>query len=121
IHREELRGDLLGGRDKVTAFAGHVKMREDYVRHTVDLIASQRTPVLLLTFHLPWGFLGLGLVLLALALLLEARGRRAARPGAAAGHSLSRALVCRVGSAGAGSSGHGCFGYLPRSSARTPR
>lgn len=69
----------------MTAFAGHVKMREDYVRHTVDLIASQRTPVLLLTFHLPWGFLGLGLVLLALALLLEARGRRAARPGAAAG------------------------------------
>ncbi|MGW6293627.1 DUF3068 domain-containing protein [Streptomyces sp. NPDC055058] len=85
IHREELRGgDLLGSRDKVTAFAGHVKMREDYVRHTVDLVASQRTPVLLLTSYLPWGFLGLGPVLLALALLLEARGRRAARSAAAA-------------------------------------
>jgi hypothetical protein len=36
------------------------------------------------------------------------------------GHRLSRALVCRVGSAPAGSSGHGCLGYRPRSSARTP-
>ncbi|MEU9729838.1 DUF3068 domain-containing protein [Streptomyces sp. NPDC048002] len=76
IHREELRGGtLLGDRDKVTAFAGHVKMREDYIEHTVDLVKSNRTLVLLMTSHLPWGFLGLGLVLLALALWLEARGR----------------------------------------------
>ncbi|MFE0673768.1 DUF3068 domain-containing protein [Streptomyces sp. NPDC058867] len=76
IHREELRGGtLLGDRDKVTAFAGHVKMREDYIEHTVDLVRSNRTLVLLMTSHLPWGFLGLGLVLLALALWLEARGR----------------------------------------------
>ncbi len=33
IHKEELRGgSLLGGRDRVTVFAGHVKMREDYTR-----------------------------------------------------------------------------------------
>lgn len=54
IHQEELRGGtLLGGRDKVTAFAGHVKMREDYIEHTVDLVKTNRILVLLLTSHLP--------------------------------------------------------------------
>ncbi|GHH02776.1 DUF3068 domain-containing protein [Streptomyces lanatus] len=77
IHKEELRGGtLLGDRDKVTAFAGHVKMREDYIDHTVDLVNSNRTLVLLLTSYLPWGFLTLGVLLLALSLYLEARGRR---------------------------------------------
>ncbi|MEV0209831.1 DUF3068 domain-containing protein [Streptomyces sp. NPDC050788] len=81
IHKEELRGGtLLGGRDKVTAFAGHVKMREDYIEHTVDLVKSNRTLVLLLTSYLPWGFLTLGIVLLALSLWLEARSRRPADP-----------------------------------------
>ncbi|KQV93167.1 DUF3068 domain-containing protein [Streptomyces sp. Root369] len=79
LHTEELRGGtLLGGRDKVTVFAGDVKMREDYIRHTVDLVKSNRTLVLLMTSYLPWGFLILGLLLLALALWLEARGRRPA-------------------------------------------
>ncbi|MFI0516164.1 DUF3068 domain-containing protein [Streptomyces sp. WSLK1-5] len=78
-HKEELRGGtLLGDRDKVTVFAGDVKMREDYIRHTVDLVKSNRTLVLLMTSYLPWGFLALGVLLLALALLLEARGRRPA-------------------------------------------
>lgn len=82
IHKEELRGGtLLGDREKVTAFAGHVKMREDYIEHTVDLVTSQRRIVLLMTSYLPWGFLGLGIGLLALSLWVEARGRR---PGAAA-------------------------------------
>ncbi|SDM12756.1 DUF3068 domain-containing protein [Streptomyces wuyuanensis] len=77
IHTEELRGgSLLGGRDKVTAFSGHVKMREDYVDHTVALVSSNRTLVLLLVSHLPWTFLTLGAGLLALSLLLEARSRR---------------------------------------------
>lgn len=81
IHKEELRGGtLLGGREKVTAFAGHVKMREDYIDSTVDLVKSNRTLVLLLTSHLPWGFLALGLLLLALSLCLEARGRRPGDP-----------------------------------------
>ncbi|MGW3143251.1 MULTISPECIES: DUF3068 domain-containing protein [Streptomyces] len=81
IHKEELRGGtLLGGRDRVTAFAGHVKMREDYIEHTVDLVKHNRTVVLLLTSYLPWGFLGLGLVLLSLSLYLEARARRPADP-----------------------------------------
>ncbi|MBV7694988.1 DUF3068 domain-containing protein [Streptomyces sp. TRM70350] len=81
IHKEELRGGtLLGGRDKVTAFAGHVKMREDYIDHTVDLVKSNRTLVLLMTSYLPWGFLTLGALLLALALYLEARGRRPGDP-----------------------------------------
>ncbi|MEU0894028.1 DUF3068 domain-containing protein [Streptomyces massasporeus] len=79
IHKEELRGGtLLGDRDKVTAFAGHVKMREDYITHTVDLVKSQRLLIALLTSYLPWGFLTLGVLLLALALYLEARGRRPA-------------------------------------------
>ncbi|SDN89240.1 Protein of unknown function [Streptomyces sp. cf386] len=79
IHKEELRGGtLLGDRDKVTAFAGHVKMREDYIDYTVDLVKSNRTLVLLMTSYLPWGFLTLGVLLLALSLYLEARGRRPA-------------------------------------------
>jgi hypothetical protein len=77
LHKEELRGGtLLGGRDKVTVFAGDVKMREDYIDSTVDLVKSNRTLVLLLTSYLPWGFLVLGSLLLALSLYLEARGRR---------------------------------------------
>ncbi|MEU2493478.1 DUF3068 domain-containing protein [Streptomyces sp. NPDC007883] len=77
IHTEELRGgSLLGGREKVTAFSGHVRMREDYVDHTVALVSSHRTLVLLLVSHLPWTFLTLGTCLLALSLLLEARSRR---------------------------------------------
>ncbi|MGP3950631.1 DUF3068 domain-containing protein [Streptomyces sp. 7N604] len=86
IHKEELRGGtLLGDRDKVTAFAGHVKMREDYIDYTVDLVKSQRQLVLLMTSYLPWGFLGFGAGLLALALVLEARSRRRGGPGAASG------------------------------------
>ncbi|MEU8710507.1 MULTISPECIES: DUF3068 domain-containing protein [unclassified Streptomyces] len=81
IHKEELRGGtLLGGRAKVTAFAGDVKMREDYIEHTVALVKQNRTLVLMLTSYLPWGFLALGIALLALALWLEALGRRPADP-----------------------------------------
>ncbi|WP_432190584.1 DUF3068 domain-containing protein [Streptomyces sp. Tue6028] len=81
IHKEELRGGtLLGDRDKVTAFAGHVKMREDYIEYTVDLVDSNRTLVLLMTSYLPWGFLALGAGLLSLSLYLEARSRRPGDP-----------------------------------------
>ncbi|MFD8467326.1 DUF3068 domain-containing protein [Streptomyces cyaneofuscatus] len=78
IHEEELRNAKKMGmsEDTVTAFSGHVKMREDYIVGTVDLVKSQRVLVLLLTSYLPWGFLGLGIGLLALALWLEARSRR---------------------------------------------
>ncbi|MFF4395692.1 DUF3068 domain-containing protein [Streptomyces sp. NPDC001480] len=80
-HQEELRGGtLLGGRAKVTAFAGDVKMREDYIEHTVALVKHNRTIVLLLTSYLPWGFLILGTLLLALSLYLEAHGRRPSDP-----------------------------------------
>ncbi|WP_394434976.1 DUF3068 domain-containing protein [Streptomyces sp. SGAir0957] len=80
-HKEEMRGGtLLGDGKKVTAFAGDVKMREDYIRSTVDLVTSQRTLILLLTSYLPWGFLVLGVLLLALALWLEARSRRPGEP-----------------------------------------
>jgi Porin PorA len=84
IHKEELRGGtLLGGRDRVTAFAGHVKMREDYIRHTVALVKSNHTLVLLMTSHLPRAFLLLGALLLSLSLWLEARARRPADPAPA--------------------------------------
>ncbi|MFJ1810965.1 MULTISPECIES: DUF3068 domain-containing protein [unclassified Streptomyces] len=83
IHREELRGgSLLAGRAKVTAFAGHVKMREDYIEHTVAMVKSNRTLVLLLTSYLPWGFLLLGVLLTSLSLYLEARSRRPDEPTA---------------------------------------
>ncbi|MGW7092914.1 DUF3068 domain-containing protein [Streptomyces sp. NPDC054874] len=82
IHTEELRdANKMGmSEDTVTAFSGHVKMREDYIADTVDLVKSQRVLVLLLTSYLPWGFLGLGIGLLALALWLEARSRQAQSP-----------------------------------------
>ncbi|MFH9293173.1 DUF3068 domain-containing protein [Streptomyces sp. NPDC017520] len=82
IHTEELRDAKKMGmsEDTVTAFSGHVKMREDYIADTVDLVKSQRVLVLLLTSYLPWGFLGLGIALLALALWLEARSRQAESP-----------------------------------------
>jgi len=80
-HKEELRGGtLLGDGKKVTAFAGNVKMREDYIKHTVDLVKSNRTLILLLTSYLPWGFLFLGVALLSLSLYLEARSRRPGDP-----------------------------------------
>ncbi|MFD7245869.1 DUF3068 domain-containing protein [Streptomyces massasporeus] len=89
IHKEELRGGaLLGDRDKVTAFAGHVKMREDYITHTVDLVKSQRLLIALLTSYLPWGFLALGVLLLALALYVEARGRRPSRTAPSAAEEV---------------------------------
>ncbi|MFH9652109.1 DUF3068 domain-containing protein [Streptomyces anulatus] len=82
IHQEELRNAKKMGmsEDTVTAFSGHVKMREDSIVDTVDLVKSQRVLVLLLTSYLPWGFLGLGIGLLALALWLEARSRRPQSP-----------------------------------------
>ncbi|MFC0597025.1 DUF3068 domain-containing protein [Streptomyces palmae] len=84
IHREELRGGaILGGRDRVTAFSGHIRMRADYLRYTVDLVTTQRRLVLLLTRWLPWGCTALGGTLLVAALLLEARGRRPATEDAA--------------------------------------
>ncbi|MEU3249208.1 MULTISPECIES: DUF3068 domain-containing protein [unclassified Streptomyces] len=84
IHKEELRGGtLLGGRAEVTAFSGHVKMREDYIEHTVALVKSNRTLVLLMTSYLPWGLLVLGAALLSLSLYLEARGRRPDDPAPA--------------------------------------
>ncbi|MFB8123581.1 DUF3068 domain-containing protein [Streptomyces bacillaris] len=82
IHTEELRDAKKMGmaEDTVTAFDGHVKMREDYIADTVELVKSQRVLVLLLTSYLPWGFLGLGVGLLALALWLEARSRQPVSP-----------------------------------------
>ncbi|MEV5378742.1 DUF3068 domain-containing protein [Streptomyces nondiastaticus] len=75
IHREELRWTDRPEKQPVTAFAGHVKMRADYVDSTVALVTSQRRLVLLLTSWLPWGSAGLGVALAALALYLEARAR----------------------------------------------
>lgn len=83
IHKEQMRGGTLLASDpdkKITAFSGHVKMRPDFIESTVDLVKSQRVLVLLLTSYLPWGFLILGALLLALSLWLEARSRRPGEP-----------------------------------------
>src|ERR1044072_4319754 len=57
IHCEEMRGgSLLGGRDRVSVFSCHVKMREDYIAHPVMIVSSQRQLVLAFTTYLPWGF-----------------------------------------------------------------
>ncbi|MFD9790521.1 DUF3068 domain-containing protein [Streptomyces sp. NPDC059070] len=81
IHQEELRNaSALFGKDRITVFSGHVKMREDYVDHTVALVKKNRTLILLLTSYLPWGFVGLATALLTLSLWLEARDRRPTDP-----------------------------------------
>ncbi|GGT23843.1 DUF3068 domain-containing protein [Streptomyces purpureus] len=93
IHKEELRGAKKMGmsQDTVTAFAGHVKMRPDYIDHTVELVSANRLMVLILVSYLPWTFLIGAALLLTLSLWLEARSRhprptdseRAAEPVAA--------------------------------------
>ncbi|MCD9142239.1 DUF3068 domain-containing protein [Streptomyces albireticuli] len=88
VHREEMRWTGHPEKEPITAFAGHVKMRPDYLDATLDLVTSQRRLVLLLTTYLPWGSAGLGAVLLALALVLEARSRRA--PAGAVGPPRDR-------------------------------
>jgi hypothetical protein len=77
IQQNELRNaTALTGHDKITVFAGHVKMRKDYADYTYNLVKKNRTLILAFTTYIPWGSLALGVVLLALALLLEARSRR---------------------------------------------
>ncbi|MGA5065813.1 DUF3068 domain-containing protein [Streptomyces exfoliatus] len=79
IHKEELRNaKALMGRDTITVFEGHVKMREDYVRSVGEMVSSNRLMVLMLVSYLPWSFTFLALLFLALALWLEARSRRPA-------------------------------------------
>lgn len=76
--QQEMRGGIAsGGPDgRLTAFAGHVTMREDYSDHTVDLVKANRAKILALHTYAPAGLAAGGLALLALALWLEARGRR---------------------------------------------
>ncbi|GGZ65810.1 hypothetical protein GCM10010371_26810 [Streptomyces subrutilus] len=76
--QQEMRGGFAASAPdgRITAFAGHVKMREDYSDHTVALVKANRTMVLALHTYAPAGLAAGGLVLLGLALWLEARGRR---------------------------------------------
>lgn len=77
IHTEEMRNaEKLMGKPKVTAFSGHVKIRDDYLDATVEMVASNRLMVLMLASYLPWSFTVVALLLLGLAFWLEARGRR---------------------------------------------
>ncbi|NLU67542.1 DUF3068 domain-containing protein [Streptomyces sp. HNM0574] len=83
LHKEEMRWTGNPDKEPLTAFAGHVKMRPDFLADTVEMVSAQRQLVLLLTTYLPWGFLGLGAGALTLSLVLEARGRRPDEPGPA--------------------------------------
>ncbi|WP_030197888.1 DUF3068 domain-containing protein [Streptomyces sp. NRRL S-87] len=79
IHSEELRGGQLAANapgQRLVVFQGHVKMRADYLEHTVDLVAANRTKVLVLHTYAPIGLAVWGGLLCALALWLEARTRR---------------------------------------------
>ncbi|MFD7627238.1 DUF3068 domain-containing protein [Streptomyces sp. NPDC059851] len=92
VVEQEMRGGIAAGapEGRLTVFAGHVKMREDYSRYTVDLVRSNRTKVLALHTYAPAGLAAAGLALLGAALWLEARGRRAAvGAGAGAGEEVS--------------------------------
>ncbi|KOG27628.1 MULTISPECIES: DUF3068 domain-containing protein [Streptomyces] len=85
IHKEELRNaKALMGRDTLTVFEGHVKMREDYLQSVGELVSANRLSVLMLVSYGPWSLTFLALVLLALSLWLEARSRRAAPAAPAA-------------------------------------
>ncbi|MYT23125.1 DUF3068 domain-containing protein, partial [Streptomyces sp. SID7760] len=79
---------------RLTVFAGHVKMREDYARYTVDLVKSNRTKVLALHTYAPAGLAAGALVLLGLALWQEARGRR--RSGTRGGEGRTAQLTAGV-------------------------
>ncbi len=77
VIEQEMRGGIAAGAPdgRLTVFAGHVTMREDYGRYTVDLVKANRAKVLALHTYAPAGLAGGGIVLLGLALWLEARGR----------------------------------------------
>ncbi|MFD6890819.1 DUF3068 domain-containing protein [Streptomyces sp. NPDC059957] len=80
--QQEMRGGSIAGSapdGKLTVFAGHVKIREDYSDYTVDLVKSNRVMVLALHTYAPIGLAAGGLALFGLALLLEARTRRPQR------------------------------------------
>ncbi len=82
--QQEMRGGSIAGSapdGKLTVFAGHVKIREDYSDYTVDLVKSNRIMVLALHTYAPIGLAAGGLALFGLALLLEARTRRPEREG----------------------------------------
>ncbi|MGW5346604.1 DUF3068 domain-containing protein [Streptomyces sp. HUAS TT3] len=87
VVEQEMRGGIAAGapEGRLTVFAGHVKMRADYSRYTVDLVRSNRTKVLALHTYAPAGLAAAGLALLGAALWLEARGRRTAAAGVGAG------------------------------------
>ncbi|WP_328298052.1 DUF3068 domain-containing protein [Streptomyces sp. NBC_00435] len=77
--QQEMRGGSIAAAapdSRLTVFAGHVKMREDYSDYTVDLVRANRTKVLALHTYAPAGLAAGGLALFGLALWLEARGRR---------------------------------------------
>ncbi len=107
IHREELRDARKMGmsEDTVTAFSGHVKMREDYIEDTVELVKSQRV----LSSSSPRTCPGDS----SASAPDCSRSPVAGGPDAPAARPydrLSRAVVNRVAGTVAGSSGHGCFG-----------
>ncbi|MFJ3923611.1 DUF3068 domain-containing protein [Streptomyces sp. NPDC090022] len=85
VIEQEMRGGLAAGAPdgKLTVFAGHVKMREDYAAHTRELVAANRSKVLALHTYAPIGLGVSAVVLFGLALWMEARDRR--RPAPAAG------------------------------------
>ncbi|MET9960650.1 DUF3068 domain-containing protein [Streptomyces sp. NPDC006326] len=78
VIEQEMRGGIAAGapEGRLTVFAGHVKMRDDYAEYTRELVASNRVKVLALHTYAPVGLAAGGLALFGLALWLEARGRR---------------------------------------------
>ncbi|MBT2402302.1 MULTISPECIES: DUF3068 domain-containing protein [unclassified Streptomyces] len=83
--QQEMRGGIAAGAPdgKLTVFAGHVTMRADYGKYTLDLVRSNRMKVLALHTYAPIGLAAGGLGLFGLALWLEARGRRGDGEGGA--------------------------------------
>ncbi|UGY90797.1 DUF3068 domain-containing protein [Streptomyces gobiensis] len=80
IHTEEMRWTNDPDKEPLTAFDGHVKMRPDFFEANIDLVRSNRQLLLIFRSYAPLALLTLGSGLLALALLLEARSRRPAKP-----------------------------------------
>lgn len=80
IHIEEMRWTDEPDKEPLTAFDGHVKMRQDFFEANIDLVRPNRQLLLIFRSYAPLGLVLLGGALFALALLLEARSRRPAGP-----------------------------------------
>jgi hypothetical protein len=90
-HDEEMRFAAAAGqpaKPPVTIFKGYVHIRPDFLASTDALVKKERTLVLALSAYVPWGMGAAALLVLALALWLEARDRLRRAPAGEVGEGV---------------------------------